>query len=153
MNMESKFFGKIEYTVEDIIHFKNGLPGFKEETQFLYLTPSDSRFTCLQSVKSREVAFIMISPFDVCPDYAFELDDNLAEEMGFSNPEEATVLAIVTVPPGEPKKATVNLQGPVVLNLRQHLGCQVIINDLNYPLRLPLWKEGNVEAAASTGVK
>ena len=149
MNMESKFFGEIEFKEEDIIHFKYGLPGFKEETQFLYLTPPNSQFSCLQSVKNREVAFITISPFIVCPDYDFELDDILAEEIGLSKPDEATVLAIVTVPPGEPKKATVNLQAPVVLNLEKSIGCQVIINDLNYPLRLPLWKKENIETSAS----
>jgi len=149
--METKFFGEIEFSEEDIIHFKQGLPGFREETQFLYLTPSDSKFSCLQSVKTREVAFITISPFIVCSDYDFELDDDLAAELGLSTPEEAMVLAIVTVPPGEPKKATVNLQAPVVLNLHKKTGCQVIINDLRYPLRLPLWKEENVETTA--GVK
>ncbi|NLW09743.1 MAG: flagellar assembly protein FliW, partial [Firmicutes bacterium] len=85
--------------------------------------------------------------YEVCPDYEIELDDTVTEELELTAPEDVLLLAIVTIPPGRPEDATVNLQAPLVLNTARRRGSQVIIADSGYPLRLRLWSKEPVQVA------
>ena len=139
MKINTKFYSEIEVAEEKIFFFPQGLPGFPGERRFVYLQEEEGFFGCLQSVDNPEVAFIVITPYEVCPGYEIELDDTATEELELTAAEDALLLAIVTIPPGRPEDATVNLQAPLVLNTARHRGSQVIIADSGYPLRLRLW--------------
>lgn len=141
MKVATKFFGVTEWDDKAVIRFVKGIPGFETERSFIILESPDSLFSCLQSVTDPEVAFVTASPFEFCPDYAFDLDDALAAKLKLANLNDALILGVVTVPPGEPQKATLNLRAPMVINLKANLGCQLILHDSDYPLRVPIWRE------------
>ncbi|HHU83240.1 MAG TPA: flagellar assembly protein FliW, partial [Firmicutes bacterium] len=126
MKINTKFYNEIEVAEEKIFFFPQGLPGFPGERRFVYLQEEEGFFGCLQSVDNPEVAFIVITPYEVCPGYEIELDDTATEELELTAAEDALLLAIVTIPPGRPEDATVNLQAPLVLNTARHRGSQVI---------------------------
>lgn len=149
MKIKTKFYGEVEVREEDILYFRSGLPGFEKEDKFVYLHPERSVFGCLQSYHTPELAFVVISPYTVCPDYSFDLDDSMAEELGIEKPEEVLLLCIVTIPPGNVKEATVNLQAPVIVNTVNRRGCQVILDGLSYPIKCKIWRDGSAEAAAA----
>lgn len=139
MKIKTKFYNEIEVAEEKVFLFPQGLPGFPGERRFILLQEEGSLFGCLQSVDDPEVAFIVITPYDVCPGYEINLDDTVTGELELTAPEDAMLLTIVTIPPGRPEDATVNLQAPLVLNTARRRGSQVIIADSGYPLRFRLW--------------
>lgn len=150
MKVKTKFFGEVEVTAEEIIHFPEGLPGFETEKEFVHFQPEDSVFGCLQSCQHPETAFIVLSPFKVCPDYDFELDEEKREALAIKKLEEVLVLTIVTIPPGKPEEATVNLYAPVVINTTVKKGMQVVLSESGYPVRFYIWKkEGATSVAAA----
>lgn len=147
--IKTRFYGEIEVSEDEILYFPKGLPGFEDEHRFLYLQPDKSVFGCLQSCDSPELAFVVISPFTVCPDYSFDLDNEITEQLGVRKPEEVLLLSIVTIPPGKADKATVNLQAPLVINVTGRQGQQAILADLGYPVRCRLFKDDDSQTAVA----
>ncbi len=141
MKVKTKFYGEVEVGTEEFLHFPEGLPGFETDQEYIYLHSEDSVFACLQSCHQPETAFIVVSPFVVCPDYDFQLPETKQEKLGITKLEEVLVLAIVTIPPGKPEDATVNLQAPIVINTKIKKGAQLILSESGYPLRCKLWAQ------------
>jgi flagellar assembly factor FliW len=73
------------------------------------------------------------------PDYEPEVFDEDAAALGLAGPEDALVLNIVCVQPGNPLDTTVNLVGPVIINRRTGIGKQVVLaNHGRFSARHPL---------------
>jgi flagellar assembly factor FliW len=139
MEIETKFYGTIDLEQPGSIFFSQGIPGFENERRFIIIEPDNSVFQCLQSLDHPEIAFIVISPFLICPDYSFSLPEDVSRQIRLFKLEDALVLGVVTIPHDNPRTATINLQAPVVINLKEGLGCQVILINESYPMRLSIW--------------
>ena len=150
MKINSKFLGEIDVTENQIIFFPNGLPGFEGKHKFAFIEIENSVFTCLQSIDEPELAFVTISPFLICHDYTFNLDQEIIDKIKINKPEDALILSLVTIPVGQPTQATANMQAPVVINQNTQLGMQMILTDKNYLLRQPIWDQ---EKAAKANVQ
>jgi flagellar assembly factor FliW len=137
MEIKTKFFGTVALNTDEIFDFAEGIPGFEQIRRFIWLQPENSAFSCLQAVDRTEVAFITISPFLICSDYSFELEDQIAKQLGLEKLEDTLLLALVTIPEGSPQESTANLKAPVVINCKTRRGYQVILNE-DYALRTPL---------------
>lgn len=146
MNMiETTRFGQIEYTEEEIIDFEKGIPGFEQEQKFI-LVKIDSEgqmnpLAFLQSIQTAELSFIIANPFFFYTDYEFNLDDSTKEELEIKELEDIAVWGIISVPAEEFEKATINLQAPVVINVRTNKGKQIILHDNNYVTKTPLFPQ------------
>lgn len=139
MQLDTGRFGVLEVNEEDVIVFPAGIPGFPDVHKYLILEHSDEGvFHILQGVDDPAVAFILIDPRTFVPDYTVEVVRDEVEELQLEEDDEAVVLAIVTVPPGNPSAMTVNLQAPIVLNARTRIGRQVVLTDSPYSIRHPL---------------
>lgn len=136
MKFDTTRFGEIEIENEDIIVFSEGLPGFEEEKQFV-LIPYDqsSPFFFLQSVQAKELAFLLISPFDFCAEYSFELDDGIVDELEIAAENDIVVYSIVTMHGSEIKKMTANLLAPVVINIKNKKARQVVLDNTKFTTR------------------
>jgi flagellar assembly factor FliW len=132
MNIETKYHGLIEIHKEEILHFINGIPGFKEEKEFALLPlPENDWFYVLQSTKTPELGFVVTDPFLFFEDYDFTLDPSTVEQLEGPSEKEIKVLSILTV--REPlHKTTTNLQAPLVINLANNKAKQIILNDTSY---------------------
>ncbi|MEG1684215.1 MAG: flagellar assembly protein FliW, partial [Oscillospiraceae bacterium] len=117
MQLSTKYFGTIDCDAEDILHFKNGLFGFDEETEFMLLPfeGSDGTLLSLQSVHTPALAFTAMNPFPLQPDYTPVLLPGELTALGVEDSHDLAyfVLCVVKQPVAD---STVNLKCPVVIN-------------------------------------
>ena len=57
---------------------------------------------------------------------------------GNVTPENLLVLVTVSIP-SDLKRMSVNLQGPFIINIEEHKGCQVIVENGGYPVKFPIY--------------
>lgn len=138
-------FGEIEADEEKILRFKEGIPAFEDEHEFL-LVPyeKESPILFMQSLKSPDLAFLVTSPFIFFPDYSFEIDDEVTEDLDIKSNEDLLIYSILTVPNGDVKKMTANLMAPVVINIKNMFAKQVVLDKSPYRTKHALFepKEG-----------
>ncbi|WP_261769502.1 flagellar assembly protein FliW [Paenibacillus polysaccharolyticus] len=128
----------MEVDEQSIYEFSRGLPGFEDETTFALIPWEETPFSYLQSVKEKELSFLVVSPFEFKQDYSFELSDEDKEELEIE--EEVAVFSIVTIH-SEITKSTMNLLAPVVINPVKRVGKQVVLLQSDYMTRHLIWTE------------
>jgi flagellar assembly factor FliW len=123
---------------ENIIELPLGLFGFESIKKYVLLSdPEDAPFRWLQVLDDPHLAFLVLSPFEVLPDYQMELSDEDVEFLKLNSPKEVLVYNIVTLHSGG--KATINLKGPIVLNRMTLVGKQVVLgNAASYSIQHPI---------------
>ena len=137
MILNTKNFGEIEVREEDVLEFEYGIPGFENMTQFVILGKTDdesSPFFWLQSVQNSNLAFVIMNPRDLVPDYEVEIDMFTANLLKFQDENDALIYAIVTVPE-DISKISINLKAPIVINAKNNKGCQVVIENDKYKFK------------------
>ncbi|WP_051189196.1 flagellar assembly protein FliW [Halalkalibacillus halophilus] len=132
MKINTIYFGEVEIEEEQIITFESGLPGFQAEKQFVLLDlENNPAFKVLQSTQTTELAFVVTNPFLIYSDYEFKLDEATVEQLNVEKPEHILAWTIVTLK--EPfESSTLNLQAPVVINLNNNHGKQILLNNEKY---------------------
>ncbi len=138
MKIETKFFGTVEIDEKQIVEFPHGIPGFENERKYAVLKHDDSPFHVLQSVERAELAFILIELEKVAPGYEINLPDEIVSELKLEKPEEALACAIVVLP-ANISQATANLAAPIVINVKEKRGAQIILNNPAYGVKHPLF--------------
>ena len=115
-----------------------GLLGFEQIKDYVLITnPGEEPFRWLEVRNNPALAFVVVDPFVVVPDYRPNLPQPDVEFLGIQSPEDVQLLNIVTV--HGPNRATVNLKGPIVLNRHTATGKQVVISNAgDYSLQDPL---------------
>lgn len=132
MIIQTKYHGEIEIDEANIIHFEQGIPSFIDEKQFYILPLSEvTPLLIMQSIQTAGLAFVIISPFDFFTEYSAKLSDQTIEQLKIEKEEDVALYSILTIQ--EPfEKTTANLQGPIVVNTKEKLAKQIVINDPNY---------------------
>jgi flagellar assembly factor FliW len=129
LKCQTSRFGEIMVDENDIIQLPEGLIGFPELVRYVLLDhDSDSPFKWLQSVDDGNMAFVVISPLTFRPDYTVEVSEDEIAGLKLEKAEDAVVSVIVTIP-SDPKKMSANLKAPLVFNLKNRCGKQVIVKD------------------------
>lgn len=142
MLVKSRRFGDLDIEEGNIIQFPNGLPGFPEEKGFVLLPyQENSPFAFLQSIHEPNLAFMIVDSFTFFPDYEFKLDDDLVQELNLSPQNPPQVFNIVTVP-DKIEKTTANLLAPVMINVKEKLGMQVVLEKSSYTTKHLLFPHG-----------
>ncbi len=145
MKLETTRFGEFEVPEDEILEFPEGLIGFEKERRFVLLpTQEKSPFFWLQSVGDPDLAFIVSEPWGLVEDYEFQLPQESKKKLDVKEEKDLRVLCLVVIPE-DPQKTTMNLKGPLVLNLPQRTGKQVIINE-NFSTKHPIFKEASALA-------
>lgn len=112
------------------IHFAEGLPAFEQVKEFVLLSrEEEAPFLWLQAVSIPNLAFITIDPFLICQGYKPDVPDDEAEALKIQKPEDALLLSIVNLNNNREIGITANLVSPIVVNWKERLGKQVIINN------------------------
>ncbi len=135
MKTKTKYFGELEYTKEETITFPKGLFGFEEEQSFLLLPFSNAgTLFSLQSVKTPDLAFTLMHPFSLAPDYAPVLQTEELKALGVENSEDLYYYVMCTVkePVGE---STINMKCPLAVNPDTRIGMQAILDDDAWEMR------------------
>ena len=121
-----------------VIEMPLGLLGLEQYRHFaLRSDPAEEPFLWLEVIDETKLAFLVISPFVLLPNYAPEIPEEDARFLDLETPEDTLIFNIVTV--RGPQQATINLKGPVVLNRRTLVAKQVIpINAPELSVAYPL---------------
>ncbi|WP_282938797.1 flagellar assembly protein FliW [Paenibacillus sp. RC67] len=135
MILDSSRLGKITIDEKEIIQFPTGIPGFEELKKYVIINPdTDLPLFYLQSVENPELSFIVIDPFIFEPSYEFVLPDLAREELKAYIEQDIVVWSIVSVR-DDFQNATHNLLAPLVINMKERLGKQVILQNTSYKTR------------------
>ncbi|AGK97795.1 flagellar assembly protein FliW [Clostridium pasteurianum] len=141
MELITKYHGTIEYKEEEIIYFKKGIPGFQNLKKFVLLPVEENDFfSVLHSVEDNNIGFIVVSSFNVKKDYEIELNDTVLKELNIKEEKDVSIFNTVTLN-SEVSKITSNLKAPILINIKDRLGEQIILNDEKYEIKYPLFKE------------
>lgn len=140
-------FGSITYSEAEVIQFQHGLIGLDNLTAFLLIEHrADSPFHWLQSVQEPAMAFLVTDPTRYVTDYAPEVKSLDAERLRLQASSNAVVLTTATIPAGNPNGLTLNLAGPIVINVDERLGAQIVIDDPSVPTRFQPFSQKTVAA-------
>ena len=71
MIINTHYYGSVEYTEEELVTFPEGLFGFSDLKQYLPLglDDGDGSLLLLQSIENPDIAFFLINPPAILPDY------------------------------------------------------------------------------------
>ena len=126
--------GKLTIAPERVLHFPRGLIGFENEREFtLVQIREDSPFLVLQSMNDPRLGLMVADPYNFIQDYDVVVGEAERKLLRIENIRQVLVLVTVTIPPGSPENTTLNLTGPVVINLEARVGLQVPQTDAKYP--------------------
>ncbi|HKM43648.1 MAG TPA: flagellar assembly protein FliW [Limnochordia bacterium] len=123
--------GTLQVDEEKVIEFPVGILGFSENHRYVIVEQEGSAFSFLQSVDDPELSFVVIMPELVCCDYSVQLSDEDIDLLGIESPEDGKVYGIVTIPENV-AEMTVNLQAPVVINTKNLVGAQFVLQGAQY---------------------
>ena len=139
----TKFFGEVDYMPESVFCFPDGLPGFEEEKEFLFLNvPESEPVLFLQSISMRNLCFVLVPILTLVPDFRIVLtpqESQVLELPGERAPIIGKdVLCGALVCADSKESLCANLMAPVVVNLWNRLGIQAIHPESGYSHRHPV---------------
>ena len=116
--------------IRNRISLPQGLFGFAEVRSLdLVFDEEELPFMWLREEKKAGLAFIVLEPGGIIPNYSVEVSDADVNILGITGPEDTMILNIVTLPPDQAGKISLNLVGPIIINRRTLVGKQCIINN------------------------
>lgn len=122
-----------------MITFPRGLLGFSQRRQFILFPHKEgSPFFWLQCVEDGELAFVLMNPKLVVSDYMVDLDEDLLTELECADGRGLDVLCIVTIPQHDPRRMTINLLGPIVINVHKMRAMQIVSTMSKFSHRHPI---------------
>jgi flagellar assembly factor FliW len=125
-------FGEIEINEEGIVTFENGLPGFEDLQQFVFIQEDQQQpYAYMQSVDDCDVSFIIVNPFLFFPDYEFDITDADQAELNIETEQDVHIWTVMSIADSI-ETATVNLIAPLLINFKARLGKQVILHQSSY---------------------
>lgn len=143
MKADTRLFGTIDIEDEKIITLEGGMIGFPFLQKFTLIFDEENEkktasIMWLQSLDEGEVAFPVIQPNEISPDYNPTVSDEMLAPLGELKEENIYVLVTVTAA-AEVKDTTINLKAPIVINTDTRKGCQIIVED-DYPVKYNLYE-------------
>ena len=127
MKADSRIFGKIEIEDDKIITLEKGMIGFPDLNHFALIYDEE---------KEKKYNSIMM-PHIVKEDYNPNVSEEMIAPLGKLTPENTYILVTVTVPKNI-EDFSVNLKAPVVINMDNRKGVQMIVED-DYPVKYKVY--------------
>jgi flagellar assembly factor FliW len=154
MNVQTTRFGSIEVREDSVLTVVDGMLGFSGCSRFTLMDDEIGEpFKWLQSLEIPSLAFVVIEPALILPNFHFSVKREQIKHLEVDTVEDLQVYVIVTMS-GNILDVTVNLQGPILINKKNRLGQQLVLNDPNFSTRHPLFtNQPENEAEAIEAVK
>ncbi len=138
MILETSRFRQLEVDESRLIDFEDGILGFPEQKRYaLIQTGEGSGFYWLQSVCTPDLAFVVCDPRLFVADYQVPAKLDELQSIDLKDPEKAQVFVIVNK---VNELLTGNFQGPLVINVDNRKGRQLVLSDKRYSTRHPLMR-------------
>ncbi|MDZ4860395.1 MAG: flagellar assembly protein FliW [Candidatus Hydrogenedentes bacterium] len=147
MILETTRFGKLAIAPADVITFTQPILGFQEFRRYILLPGPSEQLTWLQSTDSGDLAFILIDPRTVMPEYEIDLRPQELAELAVASTSELLIFTLVVVP-HNPAQIRTNMRAPVLICKKHRLGKQSILERSTYPIQFYL-----AQARAQSGTE
>ncbi len=134
MNIETRDFGNVEITEDEIITFVQPLFGFDQYKNYVLLHDKEigNSVAWLQSTEQSDICFIIVEPDVYAKDYNPEIEEKDLDDLG-----DGEVFAwVVCVIGRDLNNSTINLKNPILINRDTKKAKQHIL-DGDYSLRHP----------------
>lgn len=140
MIVKTDYLGDVEVEESDIYTFEEGMYGFPDSRRYVFLgsITADFPFLWMQSLDEIHATFVVTTPFAFIESYDFLLSEKTLEELSVGGAEELAFYTTVVIPE-DVQKTTTNLKSPVVLNIKNHKGRQIILSE-DYPYKYPIFE-------------
>jgi len=133
LKVTTRRFGRLEIEEGKVISMPEGMAGFRER-RFIMLNPDmGGPFCWFQAIDNPDLAFVVVDPSPFAPGYQVKLTREEYDKLLLEEGDEIVIVTVVTMAP-DPRQATVNLQGPVVINPARMTALQVVLEG-NIPTR------------------
>ena len=147
MDVETTRFGVVDVDEKRIITFSAGLLGFSAYKSYALLQPDPKgAFFWLQSMEAPELAFVITDPTLWVRSYQVPIRREQMEELALDSIDEVQVFAIVN---RYDRSLTANLQGPLVVNVANRRGMQLVLAEKRWTTRHEIVQLGEPLQAAS----
>lgn len=121
-----------------VIELVQPMPGFPGRTRYaLVQLDNDGVLCALRSLEDPDLRFLVIPPAAFFPDYAPVVDDDAVEALGIETADDALLLVVVNAGTSI-QTATANLVAPVVVNRATLRAQQVVLDDPDLSVAVPL---------------
>lgn len=118
--------GTVTVDPASVLTFPHGLIGFERLREFVLVDfKPGTPFRYLQSFNQPQVGFLVADPFAFLREYRIQVTSAEERILKVRSVRELVVLVLVTVPKGRPEDTSLNLMGPLCLNVRARVGLQV----------------------------
>ena len=134
-------FGQLTVSDDEKILIPHGILGFPEYTEFCLVDPGDDTLIMwLQSMENSDIAFPLLEPKIFRLDYSARLSAAELRELKLANVSQSAVFSILTI--GEDiTQMTANLKAPLVINLKEQIAKQVVLQENEYSIKHLMFKE------------
>src|SRR5688572_10089952 len=124
MQIQTTRFGFLEVEPDAVLSFPAGILGLEDCRQWVLLADAHNEaLAWLQSVTRPDIALAVVSPRRYVPGYQVRVSCAELASLELKDLRQAEVLVIVS---RNEYELTLNLKAPLVINLAQRLGRQVI---------------------------
>jgi flagellar assembly factor FliW len=138
-------FGEIEVDEASIIKMCRDILGFEGLKLFTIIAPEDKTpFMWLQSLEEGNVAFVVVNPRLIKPDYQPEITDADIQTLSMEKSADVMLLTIVTIY-SQPLSVTINLRAPIVINKMLKIARQIVLDDSSYAIKYHLIECKNID--------
>lgn len=142
MMIKTSRFGEVEVDENSCFNMVNPLLGYEDEKKFVLIEHKDqSSFRWLQSITNPELAFVVTVAGFFGIDYSFELPESTQDDLGIESADDILALNIVVIPHANPRASTINLLAPLIFNVNNKKGAQVILTGSNFKVDYPLFEK------------
>jgi len=131
-------FGTLVVPEQDELYFDRGIIGLEDCKHWVVLSDSENpALGWLQSIDHGHIALGIVSPRRFVPDFQFRVEREELEPLELATIRDAEVAVVAS---RQPHGLTLNLRAPLVINVENRRGCQVVVKDahpVQYPLTSP----------------
>lgn len=153
MKTKTVRFGELEVGSDEIITFPEGILGFPELQRYCLVDPGDDTLILwMQSLDDANVAFPVLEPKIFKNDYIVKLSSQELKQLKLDNINQSIVFTILTIPK-DVTQMTANLKAPIVVNLRDQVGRQVVLQENEYTLKHLMFRELKAQLATIEATK
>ncbi len=124
-----------------IIEFVKPILGFNAFKKFCILNIDKEKnvpFFILQSIENEDLCFIITDPNLFFKDYSVQVTDEEKNLLSLDNKADAIIFVIATLSSSDFSSSTVNLKGPIVINIKNNRALQTVLNNDIYSVRQKL---------------
>jgi len=153
MKIQTTRFGEIDVKETEFITMKGSILGFGNLKRFALLqNKENTTLWWFQSVDDPTVAFVVVNPLLIKPDYAPDFSEDDLGLLDIKETKDIAVLAIVTVR-SNPLRVTANLRAPILINAEKRTAGQVVLENSDYPIQYDVTDDNNKDGSMNQSGK